>query len=684
MTLILRRFGAALALATLVANAAAQTAANPAPGNAANGAAAQTAANPASGKAANGVATDADFLAAKAAFDRQDAGRLAALIPRLAGHLLEPYVEYWSLNLRLAAAGPVPHADFRRYAERWPDAPLVDRLRVEWLKAAGKRADWSAFALEYPPAAGEDTELACYGIQYRRQRDGDAALGAAKALYLTDKATPDACEPLFAALIAKGELTTADRVARFRLAVEAGNLRTAQAIGEDLPGPERIPAADLRAVDRKPLHALELGSFRWRQPGGRAVALYALERAARTDAATAHAAWIRHRVQLPEADRKYGNARVAFHGARQLEPRANGWFREASGAELNEVVAAWRVRAALRAESWADVAAAIDAMPAAQAQDPAWRYWKARSLAAAGRTEEAGTWYAALASEHHFYGVLAAEALGKGVERFAALPATPRPVADSALASFGAQPGVRRTVKLAELDLRPESQREWVHVVRGMDDERLLLAATYAQRVGLYDRAINTAERTSGQHDFALRYLTPYREQFSAAAREQDLDRSLLFGLARQESRFIADIVSSAGASGLMQLMPATARWVAKQMNEPAFQPAKIADPALNTRFGAFYFRYWQDRLDGKPALAAAAYNAGPGRAQAWRGAVPIEGAVWVETIPFNETRDYVKKVLANTMYYAQLLGEPYVPLTARLSTIAPRNGGAVASARAD
>ena len=138
---------------------------------------------------------------------------------------------------------------------------------------------------------------------------------------------------------------------------------------------------------------------------------------------------------------------------------------------------------------------------------------------------------------------------------------------------------MRRTVKLAELDLRPESLREWVHVVRGMDDERLLLAATYAQRVGLYDRAINTADRTSEQHDFALRYLMPYREQFAAAAREQDLDRSLLFGLARQESRFIADIVSSAGASGLMQLMPATARWVAKQLGEPAFQSGEDRRP---------------------------------------------------------------------------------------------------------
>ena len=164
----------------------------------------------------------------------------------------------------------------------------------------------------------------------------------------------------------------------------------------------------------------------------------------------------------------------------------------------------------------------------------------------------------------------------------------------------------------------------------------------------------------SGQHDFALRYLTPYREQFAAAAREQDLDRSLLFGLARQESRFIADIVSSAGASGLMQLMPATARWVAKQLNEPRVPAGEDRRPAPRTPVSARSISGTGSTGSTRmPALAAAAYNAGPGRAQAWRGAAPIEGAVWVETIPFNETRDYVKKVLANTMYYARFWVSP-------------------------
>jgi soluble lytic murein transglycosylase len=232
---------------------------------------------------------------------------------------------------------------------------------------------------------------------------------------------------------------------------------------------------------------------------------------------------------------------------------------------------------------------------------------------------------------------------------------------------------VQRTVKLAGLDMRPESLREWVYVIRGLDDDGLLLAAEYARSQGLYDRAINTAERTVARHDFSLRYLIPYRDHFAAAAREQAVDPAILLGLARQESRFALDIVSSAGAMGLMQLMPPTARWVAKQLGRSDYVPTQIGDIGLNTQFGAFYFKYWLDRLERLPALAAAAYNAGPGRAQAWRVGAPLEGAIWVETIPFNETRDYVKKVLANTMFYARELDQPYVSLSARLGIVPPR-----------
>jgi soluble lytic murein transglycosylase len=632
--------------------------------------------NAAAQRPASGI--DADFLAAKAAFDRGDRPRLESLAPRLAGHVLEPYVGYWSLKLRLDTAAD---DDVRDYLRRWSGTPLADRLRIEWLKSLGKRAQWSTFGVEYQPAANEDAELACYAVQYRRQHSGDAALAAAKPLWFSGQASPESCEPLFAALIASGELTPADRRARFRLATEAGNVRLAQSIAVELPRDDRISAREFASVDREPAQALAKGDFRWKQRGGRELALYALERAARSDAAGVRAAWEKHRDRLPEAERLYGNAKIASHAARQLSPQANAWFREAEGATLTDVQHAWRVRAALRAEAWADVLAAIEAMPAALAQEPAWRYWRGRALAAAGRGDQAKSMYEGLAGDTHFYALLAAEAIGRAGEKMREPngPSVPPPA--EALAALGAKPEVRRTVKLAELELRADSQREWVYVVRGLSDDALLVAAEYARRQGLYDRAINTADRTASRHDFALRYLMPYREHFATAAREQDVDEALLLGLARQESRFNPGIVSSAGAVGLMQLMPPTAKWVAKQLGRSDYDPTRIGDIALNTQFGAYYFKYWLERLDRMPALAAAAYNAGPGRAQAWRNGAPFEGAIWVETIPFNETRDYVKKVLANSVYYARELGQPYVPLSVRLGTVPPRGAATTLAA---
>jgi soluble lytic murein transglycosylase len=625
--------------------------------------------------------TDTDFLAAKEAYERGDRKKLDALAPGLAGHVLAPYVAYWQLKLGIDTAD---YDAVRAFLTQNANTPLADRLTVDWLKALAKRGDWTRFALDYPPAAGEDVELTCYGIQYRWQRDGDAALPAAKALWATGQTTPDACEPLFQALFAKGELTDTDRRARFRLAVESGNIRLAHAVAADFTPKEKITPRELAAIDKDPQRALVQGAFAWKSPSGQDLALYALERAARRDADAARAAWLKWRDRLPAPLRDYGSARVAYLGARQLLPAANAWYGEVGGATLTSEQQAWRVRAALRVSAWPDVRAGIERLPEREQQETAWRYWKARSLAAAGDAGAADALYASFAGDLTFYGLLAAEARGRGADPLAQMKSEPRAPAAEAIAAFGARPQVRRVIRLAELDMRPESQREWVYVVRGLDDDALLDAAEFARRNGLYDRAINTAERTVARHDFALRYMTPFKDEFAAASRDQGVDEEILYGIARQESRFVPDIVSSAGAIGVMQLMPGTARWVAKQLARTDFRPTLVTKVDVNTQFGAYYFKYWQDRLDGLPALAAAAYNAGPNRAQAWRPpTAALEGAIWVETIPFNETRDYVKKVLANAMVYTQALNRPYAPLSARLGTIAPKSALASSSGTA-
>ena len=605
---------------------------------------------------------DGDFAVARDAFRAGDALRLERIAPRLKGHLLESYVEYWQLQLKLDEADP---ERVRGFIARRQGGPLADRLRGEWLKSLARRGQWPLFAAEYPKRAGEDPELSCYAIQWQRTRDGDSVLDSALPLWFSGQELPESCQTLFAALLAQGKLTSTDVWARFRLAHEAGSYRLAVRLLDLLPSAERPAQQDVVRIDRNPGQALAKGDFRWSSRGGRELALYALDRAARSDATSAHDAWLTLRPRVSDPERRYGNLLVAYNAARQLLPAANAWYREAEDASHSEQQA-WRVRAALRVLAWDDVVRAIDAMSDAQAQDPAWRYWKARALSVAGKGEDATRLYGSLATEHHFYGFLAAEALGAAV-----MPVSePLPPSASAMAAFAAREDVQRVIRLTALELRPDAQREWFYVVRALDDDGLLLAAEVARRNGLYDRAINTAERTQRRHDFSLRYPTPYRTEISAAAHDNHIDEALVFGLARQESRFVANIMSSAGAVGLMQLMPATARWVARQLGRSDYRVTSLDQPQLNTQMGGFYLRHVLDRLDGMPVLAAAAYNAGPGRAQAWRGDAPIEGAIYAETIPFNETRDYVKKVLANAMFYQAQLGLPYLALRERLGVV--------------
>ncbi len=616
--------------------------------------------------AAAAQGTDADVLAAKAAFDRGDRARLDAIAPRAKGHVLEPYVAWWRLKLGIDTAEPEA---VRAFVARYGSTPLAERAQAEWLKALGRKGDWGRFSAAYGTGGYDDVEIQCYAHQAARQQSGDAALASAKPLWFTGQATPDACEPLFAALIARGSITIDDRWARYRLALEAGSARLAQQIAGDLPTADRIPARSFQHVDEKPATRLLQGGFRWNFRDGHELALYALERAARSDPEGAREGWLKWRGRLSASERAWGNARLAYHASRQLVPWANDAWRETLPETMTADMHAWRVRAALRARAWKDVGVAVDAMPRAQADEPAWRFWRARASMSAGREDEARAVFTALSSEHDYYGLLAAEALGTCVD-----PKSVAAVPDPAWqAKFGARDDVARVVKLAELDLRADSLREWRSVVRGLDDDALNQASIYIASRGLHDRSINTANLTRERHDYALRYPMPWREQFSAAARDNAVEEALLLGIARQESRFVPEIVSSAGAVGLMQLMPATARWVAKQSGRSDYKPSRINELDVNTQFGAFYFKYWLDRLDGSPALAAAAYNAGPGRAQAWRPAEPLEGAIWVETIPFNETRDYVKKVLANSVYYAHALGDPASDVRQRLGTVGPR-----------
>jgi soluble lytic murein transglycosylase len=335
----------------------------------------------------------------------------------------------------------------------------------------------------------------------------------------------------------------------------------------------------------------------------------------------------------------------------------------------------------------------ISMMSEAEQRDPAWRYWSARALVAShpadGATPAADRVMAqekskaimqqvANTRDGGFYAQLAAESLGSAMPPNFAMVVPD----EAAVQSVATRQAVKRALALfrlvdlaekpAHASLRNDALREWRAALRGMDDATLLAAAELARRHDIPDRAINTAERTQSMHDFAVRYPVPYREKLEAASRQNGLDVAWVYGLIRQESRFMVDAKSWAGAKGLMQLMPATAQWAAKQLGMKDYSLARVADIPTNISLGAFYLKHVLDDL-GHQVLATAAYNAGPGRARRWRADVPLEGAIYAESIPFNETRDYVKQVFLNKWFYGHRLNGKSLTLTELLGTVPSR-----------
>jgi soluble lytic murein transglycosylase len=362
--------------------------------------------------------------------------------------------------------------------------------------------------------------------------------------------------------------------------------------------------------------------------------------------------------------------RVATQGAMDHMPEVLEWYARAGDAPLADEHLAWKARAALRAGEWRTLRAAVDPMSILARQDPAWTYWYGRALGAQGDAEGARAYYRRIAGQPYYYSVLATEELGEQAS-------IPRPFyvpSEDEIDAVRRNAELSRALELFRLCLRTEATREWMFAVRSMEDRELLAAAELARRAGVYDRAIGTAGRTELVHDYRMRYLAPFREVFTASAGAYDLEEAWVLGVVRQESRFIVDARSGAGAAGLMQLLPHTARWVAQKIGYRGYSAKRVAEVDTNIMLGTRYLKFVLDGT-GHPVLASAAYNAGPNRARRWVAPRTMEAAVFVETIPYGETREYVKRVLANTVHYALLYEGSSVPLKQRMGVIPGRAG---------
>jgi soluble lytic murein transglycosylase len=619
---------------------------------------------------------DDDFISMRQAFQTGDATGVAFYAQRLQGHVLEPYAAYYQLRPQLENTIVVSADTIKKFLYRYQDSPLGDRLQGEWLKVLGKTQQWELFAEMYPSLINRDAELTCYSLQQRFASKDDNAFNEARSIWFNGRDLPESCTPLFEALIAAGSLKVEDVWTRLRLALEVGNVSVAKRINQYLPSNQALNERKLGAAADNPLRYLEKHRNEIKTRADREIALFAMLRLLRSGPDQAYVYWPRIRGRFNDADHSYFMVQVADQAARRLNPNALKWFREAAStsapALLSDAQLGWKTRAALRIRDWELVSETIDAMSGVEQQAGVWRYWKARALKVRGDIGEANAILAPLSAEHNFYGQLAEEELGLVI---AAAP-EPYKAATDDITVVSRLPGVQRALALYRMNLRAEAAREWAWAIRDFDDRRLLAAAEIARRDGIYDRAIHTADKTVLQHDFSLRFLAPHRDALSDLVKQQELDEAWVYGLIRQESRFITDAKSSAGAMGLMQLMPATAKWVAKKMGMQNYHKTLATEVNTNLTLGTYYLKHVLTLLDNQPLLASAAYNAGPRRAWQWRDEKPLEGAIYAETIPFNETRDYVKKVMSNSMYYASNFGHQMKTLTQRLGIVSPKSNG--------
>ena len=648
--------------------------------------------------AAQGKGDDV-LLEMQQAYRKGDKKRLSTLLPQARGHVLEPWAAYWELRARLNEASAQEVQDFMtRYAGTYQE----DRMRNDWLQLLGQRRDWTNFAAEHPNyRMSDDREVRCYAllVDHLKNPGLDARLAdETRKLWYAQRDADDGCTAAAERLVGSKNLTPADVWKKARIATEANRPRAARDAVQ-IVAPEAVGlVTELNANPAKFLSTKYLALRTVRKE----IITLALIKLATTDPEAAieqlKGKWA---PQLTAEERNWIWGVIGKQAANRLSDAAPGYFANVTrDTDLNDELLGWKVRAALRQRQWPAVLEATRAMSEEGRADPTWAYWRARALLAgippaeralldagtaeAGATpsrhkadhQEARQLLESIASPRGFYEQLALEELGQRI------PVPPKPAALTPAEKEAARQnaGLARALHAIRIGLRADGVREWnypthLHNKGGMSDRDLLAAADLACQNEVWDRCINTSERTKAVIDLEQRFPMPYRDAVVKRSREINLDPAYVYGLIRQESRFIMDARSHVGASGLMQVMPATAKWTAKKIGLANFTPDQITDRDTNIAIGTGYLKLVLDDFGGSMPLAAAAYNAGPGRPRAWRNGPTMEAAIWAENVPFTETRDYVKKVLANTTSYAAILSGQPQSLKARLGTVGPRAG---------
>ena len=614
------------------------------------------------------AAARAAVVEARTALQAKNWSRVQALIqPAKADPVLGAYPAYWHLRQQLHnTTRPVPSDQLWQFLREYDDEYLAERLKGDWAIAAARTGDFKLINTLNPADLG-NSQVRCasaYGMHMTQQ-----PLDTER---LMSQFRPGAsCWTLLDQLWVDEAISFNEVRDLMRAALEQGNLNNARRIAAVLFDAKQMQA--YTALMKSPRTWLNTNPS-LNSPAEIELATIALSRLARENNRATQAQYIEQNWvnKLPASQMDWVWGQFGLISALRVENDAARWYRQSGNSPKSDYNHAWEVRAELRQYpiNWQQVEKAITKMSARQAAEPVWVYWKGRALDALGHKEQAQAAFESITSDLNFYGQLANEELGRTIP----LPPKPVAVAQAEMQEVQNNPALLRALELFKLGWRPEATPEWGYALRGMSDRQLRAAAELARNNHVYDRVVNTSLLTKDEVDFSQRFVAPFEGGVTEKARLIGLDPAWVYGLIRQESRFMTDARSGVGASGLMQLMPATAKWTANKIGMKDFKPSMVNDFEVNTVLGTNYLNMVLQQLNGSEVLASAGYNAGPKRPLNWRSRLqgPVEGAVFAETIPFTETRLYVKNVLSNATYYSMVFSGQPQSLKQRLGTISP------------
>ncbi|MFQ5995549.1 MAG: transglycosylase SLT domain-containing protein [Acidiferrobacterales bacterium] len=613
-----------------------------------------------------------DYRAALVALEAGELETFRELYQRLDGYILQGYLQYALLNDRLSST---PRETIERFLEEHDYAPISAQLRIKWLKHLAAEGDWEMFLQRYQPGIG-NRELECHWLKQRHERGEDQASLAPgiEKLWLTPKRLPSACNTLFQRWEKAGLLNDELVWARIERLMQRGRLSFAKELANRyLDAKDRRWVRHWQDMHRRPAQQLE--KVRYASDRGaraRTIIKHGVVRLAYRDPEAAMTQWARLREKHPSLadDNDEILRRVGVIGVQRHVPEALQWLTAIENADADPLLRRWRLRAALRSGDWELAKRFVTTLTEDEQRDRFWWYWTARIMEQTNEPTKAGYLYALAARERNYYGFLAADRIGANYVMQHA-PLAGRAEEIQAVRQRRDVHAARELFVIGDLI---NARRQWGWVIRDMSPSELEAAALVARDWGWHDRVIYTLSRAGHRDDLDLRFPVLYRDTVESNAEANNLDPSWIYGVMRQESAFVPDARSPAGALGLMQLLPSVGRATGKQLKLKIRSHEALLAVENNLRLGAAFLKKMLRRYGGHHTLATAAYNAGPSRVRAWLPqAAVIEADIWVETIPYNETRHYVKNVMAYTAVYDHRLQRPPVRLCRRMPPVAAR-----------